>query len=114
MSWSVRCRLVADGESTEVPLLGVSSDDAWRIAYSDGRTGRSPRPWRDAAKTYLAIIARHLGEPATRCKGKGPDEHAERRRLELMRENIKEARRTIGLAWRIADERSGALSFDVV
>lgn len=116
MSWNVVCHLVANGEKTEVPLRSISSEDAWCVVYSDGRGARSPRPWRDAAKTYLTIVARRLDEPMTsrRGKGNGLDEHAERKQRQAVREDIKEARMVIGLAWRIADEQDGALVFEVV
>lgn len=116
MSWDVQCHLLAAGERTEIPLVGLS-DDSWRVVYRDPAR-RSPRTWQDAAREYLAIIAERYAPkaraPASRKQRVGRDEHADRFDAEDARSFVKRERRKIGLAWREAEERGGCLVFEVV
>lgn len=116
MSWDVQCHLLAAGERTEIPLVGLS-DDSWRVVYRDA-AHHSPRLWQDAAREYLAIIAERYAPKgsayARQKKRTGRNEHTDRFDAEDARAFVKRERRKIGQAWRDAEERGGCLVFEVV
>lgn len=120
MSMNAVCFLVVGGVKTEVPLVQTPTEVSFRICFADGLGIRKDkRPWREAAKLYLAWIAesfapkpapsRWAGRPV---KGKLPvDPYNAQLDAAAARDIIKRERRLIGEAWRQADELGGVLEF---